>query len=74
MLPASLLSCEFRGDRAIPRFLSAADRPWIRALIDECERAASRPVRELQARLRDPGQFTATPSPPLHGARARARG
>lgn len=53
MLPASLLSCEFRGDRAIPRFLSAADRPWIRALIDECERAASRPVRELQARLRD---------------------
>lgn len=53
MLPASLLSCEFRGDRAIPRFLSDADRPWIRALIDECERAASRPVRELEARLRE---------------------
>lgn len=53
MLPASLLCCEFRGDVAIPRFLSDADRPWIRALIDECERAAERPVRELETRLRD---------------------
>lgn len=53
MLPASLLCCEFRGDAAIPRFLSEADRPWIRTLIDECERAAERPVRELETRLRD---------------------
>ncbi len=54
MLPASLLSCEFRGSAAIPRFLSDADRPWIRTLIEECERAVARPVRELEARLREP--------------------
>lgn len=54
MLPASLLSCDFRGDAAIPRFLSDADRPWIRVLLDECERAAGRPIRELEARLREP--------------------
>ncbi|HET8539744.1 MAG TPA: DUF790 family protein [Anaeromyxobacter sp.] len=53
MLPASLLSCEFRGSAAIPRFLSDADRPWIRTLIEECERAVARPVRELEARLRE---------------------
>ncbi len=54
MLPADLLCCEIRGSAAIPRFLGEADRPWIRALIDECDRFAGRPVRELQARLRDP--------------------
>ncbi len=53
MLPANLLSCEFRGSEAIPRFLGEADRPWVRALIDECERFAGRPIRELEARLRD---------------------
>ena len=54
MLPANLLSCEFRGPAAIPRFLGEADRPWVRTLIDECERFSGRPVRELEARLRDP--------------------
>lgn len=54
MLPANLLCCELRGSAAIPRFLGEADRPWVRALIDECERFAGRPVRELEARLRDP--------------------
>ncbi len=54
MLPANLLSCEFRGSAAIPRFLGEADRPWVRALIDECDRFAGRPIRELEARLRDP--------------------
>jgi len=54
LLPASLLCCELRGSAAIPRFLGEADRPWIRALIDECDRFAGRPVRELEARLRDP--------------------
>ena len=54
MLPASLLSCDFRGSEAIPRFLGEADRPWVRALLDECERFAGRPVRELEARLREP--------------------
>jgi predicted nuclease of restriction endonuclease-like RecB superfamily len=53
LLPASLLSCEFRGSAAVPRFVSDADRPWIRTLIEECERAVARPVRELEARLRE---------------------
>jgi predicted nuclease of restriction endonuclease-like RecB superfamily len=54
LLPANLLSCELRGSTAIPRFLGDADRPWVRGLIDECERFTGRPVRELEARLRDP--------------------
>jgi len=54
LLPANLLCCELRGSAAIPRLLGDADRPWIRALIDECERFAGRPIRELEARLRDP--------------------
>jgi predicted nuclease of restriction endonuclease-like RecB superfamily len=54
LLPASLLNCEFRGSAAIPRFLGEADRPWIRALVGECERFTGRPIRELEARLRDP--------------------
>jgi len=58
LLPANLLSCEFRGSAAIPRFVSEADRPWIRALIDECDRFAGRPIRELEARLRDPAPGT----------------
>jgi hypothetical protein len=54
LLPANLLSCELRDSAAIPRFLGDADRPWVRALIDECERFSRRPVRELEARLREP--------------------
>jgi uncharacterized protein len=54
LLPAGLLCCDLRGGVAIPRFLSDADRPWIRTLVDECDRAAGRPVRELEARLREP--------------------
>ncbi len=54
MLPASLLSCEVRGSTAIPRFLGDADRPWLRALLDECARFAGRPIREVEARLREP--------------------
>lgn len=56
MLPASLLCCEIRGSAAIPRFLGDADRPWIRALIDECDRFAGRRICELEERLRDPGR------------------
>jgi predicted nuclease of restriction endonuclease-like RecB superfamily len=54
LLPANLLSCEFRGSAAIPRFLGEVDRPWVRTLIEECDRFAGRPLRELEARLRDP--------------------
>lgn len=54
MLPADLLSCDVRGTAAIPRFLGDADRPWVRVLIDECERFSGRPIRDLESRLRQP--------------------
>ena len=54
MLPASLVCCELRGRAALPRFLSEADRPWIRRLVDACDHGAGRPVRELDERLREP--------------------
>jgi predicted nuclease of restriction endonuclease-like RecB superfamily len=38
----------------IPRYLSERDHVWLRALIDEYERAVGRPRRELVDRLRDP--------------------
>ena len=54
MLPANLISCELRGRDALPRFLSQADRPWIRSLVDACDHAVGRPIRELDERLREP--------------------
>jgi len=54
LLPASLICCELRGRVALPRFLGEADRPWMRVLVDECDRAAGHPIRELEARLREP--------------------
>jgi predicted nuclease of restriction endonuclease-like RecB superfamily len=38
----------------VPRYLSERDHVWLRALIDEYERAIGRPRRELVERLRDP--------------------
>ena len=54
MLPANLVCCELRGPAALPRFLSEADRPWIRRLIDACDHGEGRPIRELDDRLREP--------------------
>jgi predicted nuclease of restriction endonuclease-like RecB superfamily len=54
LLPANLLSCDLRGEEALPRFLGDADRPWIRRLLEECDHAAGQPVRELVSRLGDP--------------------
>lgn len=54
MLPANLICCELRGDAAVPRFLCDGDRPWIRALLDERERGAGRPQRDLATRLQEP--------------------
>jgi len=54
LLPASLISCELRGGTAHPRFLTAADRPWIRRLLELWEREAGQPVRALEERLREP--------------------
>ncbi len=54
MLPANLVCCELRGRDALPRFLSDADRPWIRRLIDVCDQESGRPIRELDKWLRVP--------------------
>lgn len=54
MLPANLVCCDLHGRVAVPRFLSEADRPWIRRLIDMCDHGSGRPVRQLDERLRDP--------------------
>lgn len=54
MLPANLVCFELRGREALPRFLSDADRPWIRRLVEVCDLGSGRPIRELDARLREP--------------------
>jgi len=54
LLPASLISCELRGGEALPRFLGAGDRPWIRRLLEAWDAHAGRPARELEARLQEP--------------------
>jgi uncharacterized protein len=54
LLPASLLTCEFRGSTATPRLLRDSDLPWVRVLLDECELFAGRPIHELERRLREP--------------------
>jgi predicted nuclease of restriction endonuclease-like RecB superfamily len=54
LLPANLVCCELRGRAALPRFLWEADRPWIRRLVDACDHAAGRPIRDLDERLREP--------------------
>jgi len=54
LLPANLVCCELCGREALPRFLSDADRPWIRRLVDVCDQGSGRPIRELAERLREP--------------------
>jgi len=54
LLPASLITCELRGGEALPRFLGAGDRPWIRRLLEAWDAQAGRPARELEARLQEP--------------------
>jgi uncharacterized protein len=54
LVPANLVCCELHGRAALPRFLSEADRPWIRRLVDACDHGEGRPIRELDERLREP--------------------
>lgn len=53
MLPARLLSYRVCGDRVVPAYLTERDHPWLRGLLDELDRHAGRPHRELEARLRE---------------------
>jgi hypothetical protein len=48
------LSYRLVGNTVVPRFLSEADHPWLRTLLDERDRFVGRPQRELDARLREP--------------------
>ncbi|HEY3360177.1 MAG TPA: DUF790 family protein [Polyangia bacterium] len=54
MLPESLLSYSVVGGAVAPHYLTPADHPWLRLLIDEHERLAGRRRRELTERLRTP--------------------
>ena len=54
MLAEEKLPVSLRDGEILPRYLTEADHPWLRALLDEYERFAGRPRRELKERLREP--------------------
>jgi hypothetical protein len=54
LLSADLLSYSVAGALVVPHFLGEHDHPWLRALLEEHERFVGRPLRELEARLREP--------------------
>jgi hypothetical protein len=53
LLPEWLLNYSVYGVTVVPHFLGPGDHPWLRALLEEFDRAAGRPERDLDARLRD---------------------
>ena len=70
MLPRSLLSCRRRRDGlVVPDYLGPHDYPWLRALLDEYDRFAGKPQRELERRLREP----LTPAVPVFRLRRAVR-
>lgn len=54
MLPEKLIPARIHGGLVIPSFLGPEDIPWVTVLLDEVDRFRGRPVRELEARLREP--------------------
>ena len=54
MLPDDLLPLRIKDGQAIVGYLGDGDQTWVRALIDEIERHAGRPERELRERLGEP--------------------
>lgn len=56
-----LLPLRLDQGRVLPSFLGAADHIWLRALLDEHERFAGRPVGRLDERLRAPLPCDAPP-------------
>jgi uncharacterized protein len=54
LLPDDLLPVRINDGQAIVGYLGDGDRTWLRALIDEFERYAGRPERELRQRLGEP--------------------
>ena len=54
MLPAELLLATFREPgRAVPRYLTARDDPWVRAVVQDFDAYVGRTVRERDAELPD---------------------
>lgn len=54
LLPDDLLPLRITDGQAIVGYLGDGDQAWVRALLDELERHAGRPERELRARLAEP--------------------
>ena len=69
LLPDDLLPLRVKDGQAIIGYLGDADRAWLRTLIDEFERYAGRPERELRQRLGEP---LPVPSPWLQRRAATA--
>lgn len=62
MLPATLLDVELRGGRLVPRFLGAADGPWLRELLDVHLGFVGRRFEDLDERLAMPLCLAVSPS------------
>jgi predicted nuclease of restriction endonuclease-like RecB superfamily len=54
LVPESHLPYSLRDDTVVPHFLREHDHPWLRALLEECDRFVGRSQRELAERLREP--------------------
>jgi predicted nuclease of restriction endonuclease-like RecB superfamily len=54
LLPENAIPFRLHRGRVVPGFLDASDVPWLRVLMEEVDRFAGRPIRELRERLRQP--------------------
>ena len=54
MVPERLLQFAIAGKKALPRYLTEADHPWLRILIEEYQRFEGSKVDQLRERLREP--------------------
>jgi uncharacterized protein len=68
VIPPAALAVDPHGDHVVPRYLTAHDDPWLRALLDVYARHEGQPRRALEERLREP---LAVPCPRDGLARAR---
>ncbi len=54
LLPERLLQFAIAGDEAIPKYLTCADHPWLRTLMEEYQRFDGSRLTDLRERLREP--------------------
>jgi hypothetical protein len=54
LVPERFLQFAIAGKKALPRYLTEADHPWLRILIEEYQRFDGRKVDQLRERLREP--------------------